>query len=165
MPKFIELTRGFRAIVDDADFDALSEFKWYATTNYKTRITYAARGTRVHLPDGKVTTHLTMMHNQIMGKNDGLRVDHISRDSLDNRRSNLRWATRAQNGMNTNRNPGITGFRGVYRRGRGFQAMIRVDGDLKHIGYFTDKIEAARAYDEKAAELRGAFAFANLENN
>lgn len=167
MSREIPLTRGFIALVDDSDYEELMKFKWYATTNYKTKITYAARGIRTHLPEGKVTTVLVFMHNQIMGKNEGLRVDHISRDALDNRRMNLRWATKSQNAINTNRKVGKTGFYGVYERRyrgetHGYQVTMLHEGRKLNVGYFSDKIDAAKAHDAFAIKHRGEFARLNF---
>lgn len=86
-------------------------------------------------------------------------ADHISRDRLDNRRSNLRWATKKQNGANMQPRPNSSGYRGVSRRGtrKKFQAIITL-----HLGTFDTAEEAARAYDAKAREIWGEFATLNF---
>ncbi len=162
MSREIPLTKGFITIVDDEDYDRLMTHSWCASTNPTTGITYAVRGVRTKLPDGRITTKAVYMHNEIMGKKEGLHVDHISRDSLDNRKLNFRWATRSQNCMNTSRAVGKTGFMGVYGREGGYQAMIDINGRGTNLGFFKDKVKAAKAYNEAAARLRGEFARLNV---
>ncbi len=86
-------------------------------------------------------------------------VDHLDRDSLNNRWKNLRACTRSQNQANTglyknNR----TGLRGVHVfRGR-FRAMISKDGKNRHIGYFVTRQEAEEAWKLAAVEAHGSLA-------
>ena len=96
---------------------------------------------------------------------DGMVVDHIDGNSLNNRRSNLRICTPRQNTANRakTRN-GTSRFKGVHfcTRDRKWRAQIGVDGARRFIGDFDDEVEAARAYDRKAAELFGEFAYLNF---
>jgi hypothetical protein len=104
--KFIQLTQGKQAIVDDEDFELLSQFKWYAMKSGHN--VYAARG------GGK--RRMELLHRLILGVTDSkIEVDHINGDGLDNRRSNLRVATHADN----QHNPGTptnntSGYKGVH---------------------------------------------------
>lgn len=91
----IELTRGFECRVDDKDVDWLMEHTWYANTA-TAGLTYAARRTCQMYVRG-----IVYMHRQIMSAPEGMDVDHISGDTLDNRRSNLRIVTRSRNLMNS----------------------------------------------------------------
>lgn len=99
-----------------------------------------------------------------MNAPDGAQVDHRNNDGLDNRRSNLRVASHAQNHQNmkatrTNKHS----FKGVYyREGRGFCAQC-VCQSKKHTrsGFATAEL-AARAYDELAEQLHGEFAYLNF---
>jgi hypothetical protein len=91
------------------------------------------------------------MHRAVLGivtKGAGGLVDHASRDTLDNRKSNLRMVNRSQNGQNRHPKPG----RGVGRRADGkFRARVVVDG--REIG------QSCATYDEAArvaATLRAA---------
>lgn len=159
----IPLTRGQVALVDDEDYERLACFKWFAFRTASTNRYYAARGIRYRKPDGRVSVRLVFMHNQIMGPESEKEVDHANRDSLDNQRSNLRFATRAQNQANvTSRRMSRSGFRGVYpmRNGR-FYAMVRRGGRLVHLGVFADAIEAARAWNDAARKTYGEFAVLN----
>lgn len=91
---------------------------------------------------------------------DGM-LDHINRDSSDNRIENLRIATQSQNTTNSLRH-NRHGFRGVRTlRGKAWQAQIKVDGKLHHLGTFETIDEAAHAYNKAAIRLHGQFAILN----
>ncbi len=90
-------------------------------------------------------------------------IDHINGRKDDNRVANLRCCSRQQNLHNTlaQLSEGRQ-FKGVYRdRGR-WAAKLRHGGKSHHIGCFGSEIEAAKAYDARAAELRGDYARTNL---
>jgi hypothetical protein len=110
------------------------------------------------------------LHRLILGVEDPeLRVVHVNRDPLDCRRSNLE--VRSVAGMvRRNRKMGtLTGreytsrYKGVcFVRGRGkWKAQIKRPGS-KHVGYFEDEVEAARAYDQAAWETFGPGAYLNF---
>jgi hypothetical protein len=147
--KTIPLTKGKVAIVDDEDFEALSAHKWYAIKG-GTRF-YAVRSS------GKPTK--IKMHRAIMQPRDGMDIDHISGDGLDNRRENLRVATRSQNMMNVgvrkNNNLGVKGVR--LHQGK-YEARIQINGRLKYLGRFPAIPEAAAAYAAAAQIHHGEFA-------
>lgn len=161
--KTIPLTRGKVALVDDEDYERLSKFKWYAFKTAATGRLYAARGIRYRKPNGKVSSRLVFMHNEIMGIRLGFEVDHESRDSLDNCRANLRWATRSQNQCNTTRRRASTGFRGVYAKKDG-RFISYIVHEMKHVylGIFATAVDAALAWDAAALRLRGQFASLNF---
>ncbi len=88
-------------------------------------------------------------------------VDHRDLDGLNNRWTNLRLATKAQNAANTRapRNS-TTGHKGVSwsKTNRKFRAYIRAGGRQKWLGYFDTAEEASAAYQSAAAEVYGEFA-------
>ena len=95
----------------------------------------------------------------------GTHVDHINGDRLDNRRFNLRLCTNQQNQMNKTKRVGSSSrFKGVYfqKTSRKWVAAIQKDRKLKHIGLFSDELDAARAYDAAAKEAFGEFAWLNF---
>lgn len=150
----IPLTRGYVALVDAEDYDELSQFKWHASLNDRSG-PYAVRGI---VAGGKRTKE--RMHRRLLPT--ALAVDHVNGDPLDNRRSNLREATNAQNMRNRS---GLdahntSGYRGVHWRTdvQKWRAWIRVDGRGRHLGLFTSAVDAARAFDEAALEVFGDFA-------
>ena len=151
----IPLSRGLVAIVDDEDAEWLSNWRWYSRPS--SHATYAAR--TVKRNDG--TSQSIYMHRLILDCPSGLYVDHINRDCLDNRRSNLRICTASQNGMNKRGKEGsVTGVKGVFfDKGRGkYFAAIRMNGRTRRLGTFVDMEEAAKAYQRAAIELFGPFA-------
>lgn len=159
--KEIPLTGGYIAIVDDEDFERVSEFKWRAKTQVQRRTVYAIRSVRRE--DGGWTTE--GLHRFILSPPHGITVDHIDRNGLNNRRENLRFATTNENGQN--RRKGInntSGYMGVsWHKGTGkWRAQISVNGRDKHLGYYEFPIEAAKARDKTARELHGKFASLNF---
>lgn len=126
---------------------------------------------RIIRPDGKkayVSTEINgataYIHRLILDAQKGQEVDHINGDGLDNRRENLRLATRSQNCANRKGYAPKSGFRGVYQHsnGEGWQVKLSVDG--KHIGggSFSCPEAAARRYDDLAALHFGDFAILNF---
>ncbi len=92
---------------------------------------------------------------------EGYEVDHINHDGLDNRRCNLRLATRANNCHNQRSFKGSSKYKGVWRVGEKWAACIRVDGRSKRLGTFVSEKEAALAYNQAAREHYGEFAKLN----
>lgn len=101
----------------------------------------------------------------IMGAPSHLVVDHINHDKMDNRRCNLRLATRLQNNQNMAKSKANqSGYKGVclHKPSGKWLACIKVNGVRRYLGYFTDKLEAAKAYDEAARLYFGEFAQTNV---
>lgn len=93
-------------------------------------------------------------------------IDHKDGQPLNNDEDNLRGASYAQNNRNlqSNRKDNTSGFTGVSwnKRDRRFYATIRINGKKKHIGCYSEAIEAARAYDAEALEHFRDFASLNF---
>ncbi|MBA7605706.1 hypothetical protein ES703_12840 [subsurface metagenome] len=150
----IALTQGKFAIVDAEDYGRLNQDKWYAG---KCKNTYYA---------GRVEGGKTIkMHREIMRAPKGVLVDHINHNGLDNRKSNLRLCTNAQNCYNQQAcATGTSKYKGVsWHKSRSkWSARIRCDRKLYNLGEFDNEMEAAMAYDDKAVELFGEFAYPNF---
>lgn len=158
MTKEIELTQGYVALVDDEDYELVSQFKWCAQ-RIGERLVYAVTSVR----RGRRRTAL-QMHRLIARPPSGIAIDHANHDGLDNRRANLRVCTRSQNCANrvapcNNK----SGFKGVswYKRDGRWRACITIDGKNKHLGCFDAPEMAALAYNEVAAGHFGQFACLN----
>lgn len=155
MTKQILLTHGKFALVDDRDYEYLSQFKWH----YDSR-GYATRNTTV---GGREIT--IRMHRVILGLTsaDNCQADHVDGNRLNNTRSNLRIATKTENLRNKAMHKNnTTGYKGVYcRRGR-YRAHIQTEGRNIHIGTYNTPEAAARAYDEAAKKYFGKFARLNF---
>lgn len=155
--------RGF-AIVDDEDFERVSQFKWQPDVHGK--ITYAKHIEYVKGGKGKVTICI-LMHRLILDLHGSRRpfVDHRNGDGLDNQRLNLRIATTSQNNQNMMRlKSGKTSrFKGVSlaKRGKPWRASICLNQKRMAIGAFNEEYDAALAYNFKAEELFGDFAHFN----
>lgn len=143
--KEIILSKGCVAIVSDEDFDRVSEFKWCATINGSK--TYAVR--REKLTGKRIYLHRFLCDGEI--------VDHINNDGLDNRRENLRAATKAQNAMNHAKRKG--NYRGVFWNAQNKNWRARIGN--REVGSFATEEEAARAWNEKAKSVFGEFACLN----
>lgn len=152
----IALTRGQVALVDDEDYDWLNRHSWHALL-HKSGTFYAKRVVR--MPNGKLAT--LWMARQILGEPSGL-VDHKNRNTLDNRRINLREATHLQNILNRGKQKPAchSQYRGVSRRlgTDEWRATARLGSKRHHLGYFADEETAAAAYRLTIETLHGDFA-------
>ena len=154
MPREIALSSGLVAIVDDIDFAMVSQWRWSSTKCGKS--IYAKRSA---WPGDKTI----YMHRVILGVADGVEVDHINNNGLDNQRSNLRPATHSQNGVNNRQPLGESGYRGVYRNNNsGWQVVMAHQGKTLRFGTYPTPEEAARVWDEMAIQYRGEFAVLNF---
>ena len=152
----IPLTHGQVALIDDEDYDLVSQYKWHAYWDPSTKSFYAKTGIRK--PDGKQTS--LRMHRLIMKAKKGEQVDHINHDTLDNQKENLRLCTNSQNQHNRGRKSNNTsGCKGVdwYKASGKWRAQIALNGKVMHLGYFAIKQEAYEAYCKAALELHGEF--------
>ncbi len=161
--KRIELTQGKFAIVDDDNFEELSQFNWYA--NRKKDNNYFAQ--RKAIVEGN--TKILLMHRVIMGCPDDLQIDHINHDTLDNRKENLRVCSNSSNQMNKRKKRKIASskYKGVTFckdgwRIKKWKAYLQFGNKRYSLGYFLTEEEAARAYDNKAKELFGEFVYLNF---
>jgi hypothetical protein len=160
--RIIPLTKGLFAIVSPEDYEWLAGYSWYASRCRQTW--YAQRTARTKF--GPRRQYQVRMHREVLGVFDDRFVDHQNHNGLDNRRSNLRIATLAQNGWNRRKTTAkcTSRYKGVCwsKREGMWHAQIKHNGKQNTIGYFDDEQKAARAYDTKAKELFGEFATLNL---
>lgn len=143
---WIPLSRGAFALVDDVDAEFVGQFNWalHKPKNMS--------GNGYAVSTGGVKR---AMHRMIFGDHDGLEVDHIDGNSLDNRRANLRAVTPAQQSYNRvkHSNSKRSSYKGVSHDGCKWFAMF---GGVS-IGRVDTELEAAHLYDAKAREHHGVF--------
>lgn len=154
--KTIPLTQGRVAIVDDADYDTLNRFKWYWIN--KGAHGYAVRGDY----SGGGAPRRIWMHRELCQSRQI--VDHISGNSLDNRRENLRGCSQRDNTRNRLKHIKKTSrFKGVHwePRKRLWRACIRVCGKLFSLGRYKIEEHAAISYNAAASAYFGDFAKPN----
>lgn len=139
------------ALIDDEDAEWVLAHRWYLQDGYARRNVW---------PDGKYGRCIAVqLHRLLLGLEHGdpREGDHVNRDTLDNRRSNLRIATHAQNMQNVAR----SGNRGSSSRYRGvgwskphrkWKAQAQIGGRKYYLGLFDEEDEAARAVAAFRAE-------------
>ena len=103
--KEISLSQGKVAIVDESDFEWLSQFKWSLTVNpdgkrKKAHKEYAMRYEKIGKGARQVKRRKLYMHREIMRPGQGLVVDHLDGNGVNNSRSNLAVKTQRQNLQN-----------------------------------------------------------------
>lgn len=146
------------AIVDDYDAD-LAEFNWTLSHNYANRT--AKDGRR------SIIMHRVVLE-RVLGRplEKSELVDHINMNGLDNRRENLRVATKSQNSANTKpRSSNKSGYKGVSwdKSRQRWRSRIRHNGQYFWLGYFDNLQDAYSAYCKKAKELFGEYAKLDAE--
>jgi hypothetical protein len=154
---YVELTQGQFALIDAEDVDKIGRFQWFAAKKKNTGQFYAHRK-----QDGRIVR----LHNEIAGHREGLTVDHRQFErTLDNRKANLRHAGRSVQMWNRRKfRNNTSGFIGAFhdKRNGAWRAIIIHVGVRIDLGTYTNKIDAAKAYDKTAFILRGKDAKLNF---
>ena len=158
----IKLTHGKFAIVSPQDYDQLARHKWSARKSGRTF--YAER----YMPLGKGRYKQISMHREVLKVGKEYYVDHINHNGLDNRKANLRLATRSQNAQNRRKAKikSWSKYKGVslHNLDKRWSVRIQVNGKQKFLGLFEDEVEAAKTYDRSANKYHGQFAVLNFED-
>lgn len=147
--KKLKLSRGKVALIDDEDFEYLNQWKWSCSSkDYAFRNIYLPRRGSIGL------------HREIMDDPKGKDVDHINGNKLDNRRSNLRICTRAENSKNRITVKSKSGHLGVYwsNQNKKWNAQIGLSGKSTSLGFFDDIQDAIKARQQAAKQYFGEFA-------
>jgi hypothetical protein len=157
--KTIALTKGYVAQVDDADYEQVKAAgPWFAVLSKSGKI-YAHHSVWVGYRSQEG------MHRFVLGLIDGnVEGDHIDGDGRNNQRYNLRVATPSQNCQNRGMpSSNTSGYKGVswHKNSGRWQATIKYGPVRKHLGYFDNVQDAAKAYDVAAQTFHGVFAKTN----
>ena len=145
---YVSLSKGMEAIVDVDDLPLVQGRRWRAEQK-RAGQWYAYT---------QVDDKPVAMHRMLLAPPDGTHIDHIDNKGLNNRRSNLRPCSRAENMANvkvSRRNK--LGVRGVWVVGKRYRAVITPNGQPINLGTFATVEEAAAAYDAAAKEAWGDF--------
>lgn len=157
--KKIFLSQGKVALVDDADFEWVSKWKWCVAKDenrwYAVRNVYSG---------GR--QHRVWMHREINKTPKGRKTDHQDGNTLNNSRANLRTASDKENSYSfKHRAAGFKSqFRGVcwHSKIKKWRASVRASGKRIWLGWFDSEFEAAKARDIAAFELHGVFTQLNF---
>ena len=159
--KEIESVGGEIVLVDDVDYEHLSQFNWY--------VEHGNRECSNVFRYQRFSTTRIPMPNEILGLMSNLEIKHKDGNGLNNRLSNLRFAPRAlQNAFLGLRRKKTSKYKGVSKgaltkkKGQRWQATITKNGEARYLGYFGSEEEAARAYDAAARETWGDVARLNF---
>jgi hypothetical protein len=154
----ITLACGNAILVDDEDVPLVLSRKW------RYRKSGGSHGAQCYVTANTDTKQL-FLHRLILSAKPGQIVDHISGDRLDNQKSNLRFATHAQNMRNSkkHRDGKTSRFKGVRRTKYGkFMALIRDGEGQRYLGSFSSEAEAAYQYDAASMVIHGEFGRRNF---
>lgn len=163
----IELQHGKACLVDFEDWDLVRHYRWHwKWENRKHNKAQERLYVASTIWDRDRKRHcMIRMHRLIMDTPRTLMVDHVdSKETLDNRRSNLRLGTNSNNQANSGGRGAKSGYKNVSwnKRKRKFCGIFMHQRKAVFVGYFDDPEEAARAVDAKAKEIRGEFARLNF---
>jgi len=145
----------FQVKIDTKNWNKVKEYPWHIKWDCKLNKVKAAgfkeyKGKRI------------LLHTMLLGY---MMTDHIDGDVLNNLESNLRECNKSTNAMNRGKTKNNkSGFKGVcfHKNMNKWLAKINVNNKKFHLGYYSEKIEAARAYNEAAIKYHGEFARINI---
>ena len=157
--KLIELSQGRLAIVDDEDFHWLLQWKWYYWRVKGRKTGYAKRNVRSESKRKLVPMQVAVMQRHRLWES-GREVDHINTCGCDNRKENLRLATRNEQGANvglkTSNTSGVTGVN-WHKQTDKWQARIKINGKQTHLGLCVNLDEAIEIRRQAEIKHRGEF--------
>lgn len=141
--------------MDAEDYNRLAPLQWRVLRNGKN---FYAIANIVYVGRSALTVS---MHRMIMSFPEGMSVDHINGNGLDNRKENLRICRHIDNCKNRRKNYGKHLPKGVTRVKRNdrilYSSRITSNRKVYNLGYFSDPELAKNAYEKKSIELHGEF--------
>jgi hypothetical protein len=152
--KYIQLTRGYQAVVDDGDYTEMNKYSWHVTgVGYAQRVMAGDDGSWKK-------QQYTSMHRSIIGAEKGQIVDHINGDTLDNRKVNLRIVTHSQNMRNRRvAKNNTSGCPNVYwqRQKKRWVVWLDIDGKHTYCGSFRELRDAIGHRNKLVIEHYGVY--------
>ena len=136
------------ALVDDEFFPFLSRFNW----------SWTSRGYVKTCIDGRAVK----LHRLVLNAPHGTAVDHINQDKSDNQLANLRLCSHSGNMANRIYPPPASGYRGVKKSRRQWEASISINGKKTYLGIYSTPELAAHAYNASAKEYHGDYTVLNV---
>ena len=129
-----------KALIDKEDLEKIRQYRWSLT---------------IH---GYVKNNYFYLHQLILGKKKGYVIDHINHDTLNNRKQNLRFVTRQQNGMNKKN------IKGYYwsRKNNKWIAQIKINKKAINLGSFINEQDVINARKEAEQKYFGEFAYKKI---
>lgn len=167
MSKIIKLTQGYETIVDDDLYEELNKFKWRLEKIPGSKTIYVVRDIRKNenFNFKKIYIHKYILFlNEKWKELKNKEIDHIDGNGLNNQIKNLRICSHAENLKNlTIYKNNTSQYKGVswHKHSKKWYAYIRINGTLKSLGYFSNKIDAAKIYNTAAIKYFGEFAKLN----
>lgn len=143
------------AIIDVEDIEKCKPYKWRLLSRYVT----GSCGSK----NPSVLLHYLVLN--LKPEKTVSYIDHRDGNTWNNRKKNLRLCNNSENLCNRGKaSNNVSGYKGVYasKHRRKWEAEIGKDNAKYHLGFFDDIVEAAKAYDKKALELHGKFAYQNF---
>jgi hypothetical protein len=162
----IQLTQDKSTLVDDEDYNFLSQWRWLTVGGkYAGRYEY-------HIRDGVKKKVCIYLHRFLLQTPPDMDTDHKNGDCLDNRRSNLRICTTAQNLANRTKlnSRNTSGYKGVSfdkKSGRWVAQIGWQRGNKRRnfvLGYYDTPLEAAVRYEKESIARYGEFARLEVSN-
>lgn len=152
--------QGMHALIDKDDAARVRKHRWRPSSSRRSGGGVYAE-TAIYV-EGKRQT--VSMHRLIMGADSPGLVDHKDGNSLNNRRSNLRWCNESKNKANSRKQipPSSSRFKGVSWSQGKWCAYITANRKRHCLGRFDDEVAAAQAYNRAALRLFGDFARLNV---
>jgi len=164
--KYIKLTRGYHAVVDDFVFESINKHKWHANVNKN--LVYARRAVKESIVHNGKKYHriiIIQMHREIAScYDDNKVVDHIDNNGLNNQKENLRICTQKENLRNRRKiKPSKSKHKGVSKKSTSMQyrATISIDNKHIHLGQYSSEEEAAFAYNVASKKYHREFGSPN----
>lgn len=158
--RWIPLGHALFALVDEDQFEYLNKWFWYCQTRKRSK--QRPYHCVARISEGR---HSISMAREILGATVGQVVDHIDGNTLNNTRSNLRFASISQNSRNTRvKKTKKSHYKGVRKSRSAWKVVIFVNGIELYLGSFKSDVEAAKVYDNAARKYFGVFARLNFPN-